>query len=125
MTRDVPALLRRRVPAFSLGSASLEPTRTRGVDSLRRVGHGPVRHCPQGAWGARCASSAGCPVAEEKGMSEEHVQALAGLGQMTQDTCGKKFLPTLHPAFKANIIRAKALKSSKESCCGTMAIRLV
>ena len=48
-----------------------------------------------------------------------------GLGQMKQDTCGKKFLPTLHPAFKANIIRAKALKSSKESCCGTMAIRLV
>ena len=47
-----------------------------------------------------------------------------GVGHMTQDTCGKPYLPTLHLAFKAHIMSAEVPKSSKESWCPSMAIRL-
>ena len=47
-----------------------------------------------------------------------------GLGHMTVDTCGKKFLLTLHTAFKAHRISAAVPRSSKESWCPNMAIRL-
>ena len=47
-----------------------------------------------------------------------------GLGHMTVDTCGKRYLPTLHMAFKAHRMSAEVPRSSKESCCPNMAIRL-
>ena len=50
--------------------------------------------------------------------------ALFGLGHMTVDTCGKRYLPTLHMAFKAHRMSAEVPRSSKESCCPNMAIRL-
>jgi hypothetical protein len=50
--------------------------------------------------------------------------SLHGVGHMTVDTCGKPYLPTLHTAFKAHRRRAEVPRSSKESWCPTMAIRL-
>ena len=47
-----------------------------------------------------------------------------GVGHMTVDTCGKPYLPTLHTAFKAHRMSAEVPRSSKESCCPNMAIRL-
>ena len=47
-----------------------------------------------------------------------------GLGHMTVDTCGKKFLLTFHTTFKTHRIRAEVPRSSKESWCPNMAIRL-
>jgi len=47
-----------------------------------------------------------------------------GLGHMTVDTCGKRYLPTLHMAFKAHRMSAEVPRSSKESCCPNMARRL-
>ena len=52
-----------------------------------------------------------------------HCQA-DGVGHMTQDTCGKPYLPILHIAFKAHIMSAEVPRSSKESWCPSMAIRL-
>jgi transposase-like protein len=49
---------------------------------------------------------------------------LLGVGHMTVDTCGKPYLPTLHTAFKAHIMKAEVPRSSKESWCPNMAIRL-
>jgi len=43
---------------------------------------------------------------------------------MTVDTCGKKFLLTLHTALKTHRISAEVPRSSKESWCPNMAIRL-
>ena len=62
----------------------------------------------EAAWPAPAASKAG----------------LSGLGHMTVDTCGKRYLPTLHMAFKAHRMSAEVPRSSKESCCPNMAIRL-
>ena len=47
-----------------------------------------------------------------------------GVGHMTVDTCGKPDLPTLHAALKAQRMSAEVPRSSKESWCPTMAIRL-
>ena len=47
-----------------------------------------------------------------------------GVGHMTVDTCGKPYLPTLHTAFKAHRMSAEVPRSSKESWCPNMAIRL-
>ena len=47
----------------------------------------------------------------------------SALGHMKVDTFGKRYLPTLHMAFNAKKTRAEIPTSSKESCCGNMAIR--
>ena len=51
-------------------------------------------------------------------------KAARGVGHITQDTCGKPYLPILHIAFKAQIRSAEVPRSSKESWCPSMAIRL-
>ena len=51
-------------------------------------------------------------------------EQVIGLGHMTVDTCGKRYLPTLHMAFKAHRMSAEVPRSSKESCCPNMARRL-
>jgi hypothetical protein len=57
---------------------------------------------------------------------DKHIaDATPGIGHMKVDTFGKKFFHTLHIAFKANRISAEAPRSSKESCLGNMAIRLL
>ena len=58
-------------------------------------------------------------------VEDKIVQEMArrGLGHMKVDTCGKRYLPTLHIAFKANKTRAEVPRSIKDNCCGNMAIR--
>ncbi len=62
---------------------------------------------------------------KQRVQSGNRSQYLVGPAHMKVDTFGKRYLPTLHIAFKAHRISAEVPRSSKESCCPTMAIRLV
>ena len=56
-------------------------------------------------------------------MRKENVYQRSALGHMKVDTFGKRYVTTLHMAFNAKKTRAEIPTSSKESCCGNMAIR--
>ena len=61
---------------------------------------------------------------DQSAIGKATLKATRGLGHMTVDTCGKPDLPTLHIAFKAQRMSAEVPRSSKESWCPNMAIRL-
>ena len=103
----------------------IAPVEDRGVQTARRLVVAPlfeadVHDCSYGYRPKRDAPQASLAMRADL----DHRAWRVGVGHMTQDTCGKPYLPILPRAFKAQIMSAEVPRSSKESWCPSMAIRL-
>jgi hypothetical protein len=113
------------IPAPAREERGVADTETATESDTGRTPPGQRRLTPIQAAELRGKRSAGVPIKalmEEYGLSRATVHR--GVGHMTVDTCGKPYLPTLHRTFKAHKMSAKVPRSSKESWCPSMAIRL-